>query len=522
MVTAQVVAVVAGALGSGVGLIWWQAAILAALAAAVTLLPVRGRILLDWASAAVRVRHSDPEAFAATKFRTDDGLDVGLCWTAGTVCTVIEMLAAPGSLTRLGRDEATDCPEVPLRVLAESLFQQGISLAGIDVIGHGRRVAPDSPVAGVYDDLIGPLAATADRTVWLVVRFEATAQPGAVRRRGGGRSGAARAVSVASQRIVRALAERGTESLILTAPAIAAVAETISGGAAFDEAGRSRAHVPVRDGCNTGYAIDPRVLGDRLADVWATRSRTTTVTVRLRPGSSSNEVRVAASCRFTTESVPRRSTLPGLVPTTREPAALRSHLPGAHPDLDSLTTFTTVTPRHLDTLTVPVAGCGQLIGSDATGRAVTVRVAGPEVRRVDVVGEPYLAQQVVLRAVAIGERIAVHSTDPESWRSLVGSVADPDRLTLVDRPAARGTAVTAVVFDGTEPVPLPDTVTAIVVREAPPVDAAPVSIVQPGLRGGRIILWSNGSRTELRLVTIAAETAYLGRPLGASVPLAVG
>ena len=105
------------------------------------------------------------------------------------------------------------------------------------------------------------------------------------------------------------------------------------------------------------------------------------------------------------ESVARRGDLEGARKAIsqlvgRDTEALRSHLPGAPAALDALTSFTVVDASRLDALAMPVAGCGQLIGSDAEGRGVAVRVVGPDIDVVNVVGELYLAQQVALRAIA--------------------------------------------------------------------------------------------------------------------------
>ncbi|MGW0042899.1 type VII secretion protein EccE [Rhodococcus sp. NPDC003348] len=520
VVTAQVVALAAGIVGSVAGLIWWQALLLAAAAAGVCLLPVQRRTLLDWARTLIRYRtRMRVTATETTDFIAPDGTVIGVCATAGTVCTVIEMQPVAGSVTRLGRDGVDEDHPLPLRTLTESLVQHDISLAGIDIVAHGRRTDPEATVASVYDELVGPLAATAHRTVWLVARFHATGDVAAVARRGGGGGGAVRVVAVAAQRIVRALQAAGSGSRILPASEIRTVRAAIAGD---DEPGRPAwTHVPVPNGHNTGYSIDPRALGTALlCSVWATRSLSTIVTVRLRPGPSPSEVRIAASCRLTTTELPERLRLPGLTPTIgREAEALRSHLPGAPASLDALTSFAVADAGRLDALTMPVAGCGQLIGSDAEGRGVAVRVVGPDIDVVNVVGELYLAQQVVLRAVATGARLAVLTTRPQFWRPFVSAVADPARLVLTDGAAPLAPEATAVVLDGVGPVPLPRSVTAIRVHESlTPTEGAAVSILQPGGHGNRIILWANGTRRDLTLVTIAAETAFLGRPATEPAP----
>ncbi|MFF0818532.1 type VII secretion protein EccE [Rhodococcus sp. NPDC003318] len=512
LVTAQGVAVAVAALACTAGLAWWQVAIPAVAVAALCLLPVRGRCLLDWTATLIGyLSNGTGDAGQSTDAPTPDGSVIGLRWEAGTVSTVIELLPDSGT-TRLGRDRVDGDHRVPLRELAESLRRHDIALAGIDVVAHGSRVDPGTAAGEVYRDLIGPLPAVARRTVWLAIRFDAASETEAVARRGGGRAGAARAVSVATQRIVNSLTVSGVRGRILSATDIDSVAAVIAGDPEHDTGARSWTHAPVHGGCNTGYSVDPRLLdAGMLAAVWSARSDATTVTVRLRPGPTSREVRVAASCRFNSAALPSRPDVPGLVPTIgRDRAALRSHLPGAPPKLDALTDFTTVEPGWLDATVVPAGGCGQLIGADAEGRAVAVRLAGD----VEVVGELYLAQQLVFRAVATGARVVVHSSRPHVWRSLVDAVAAPERLRVADREGWSGYGVTTIVVDGTDTL-RPDPSVTVIRLLASPADLSPTAsatVVQPGARGNRIILWANRIRSELTLVTTPGETAYLGRP----------
>jgi hypothetical protein len=358
------------------------------------------------------------------------------------------------------------------------------------------------------------------RTVWLAIRFDAAAQAESVDRRGGGSVGAARTVSVAANRIVRVLADHGLPARLLDAAEIDAAAAQIAGGTRAESAGRAWDRVPLPTACNTGFAVDPRVVdSDLLAALWARPSLGTTVTVRLRPGGSADTARVAVSCRLTTHTAPELPDLPGIVSMSgRHTEALASNLPGAPADLDSLTPFADFDRVRLDALNLPCSGCGQLLGSDDGGRGITTPVAGPQVPAVDVFGELYLVQQLVFRAVATGARVLIHSDRPRDWEALVESVAAPDRLALARDPARFDPAFTTVVFDGTEPRPLSGSSTSIRVSGFPPQPIDPdaaLTIVQPGARGDRITVHANGRRLDLTLVTIAQEAAFIGRPLPA-------
>jgi type VII secretion protein EccE len=430
VLTAQFVALAVAAIASVAGMVWWQALLVGAVPAAAMLVPVRRRRALDWIVTAVRYRRTDrsPEP-EITDSAASDGTVIGMVWNGGTVCSVIEVFPPRGGVTRLGRDDVVDDHPLPLVALAESLVQHDISLAGVDVVAHGRRVDPHSPPARVYDELVGPLPAIAARSVWLVVRFDAAAQARSVTLRGGGTDGAARALSVATRRIARTLAQLGTENRILPGAEIRHARGIVTADVTPRTAPREWSHVALPNGINTGYSLDPHLLSAGvLTDVWAVRTVATTVTVRIRPGGAT-AARIAASCRFTTAGEPDRPPIPGLAPTTgRDADALASHQPGCAPHLDSLTEFADVDTADLRHVSLSPGGCGQLVGADSDGRGVSVRAVGPDIERLDVIGEPYLAQQVLLRAVATGARIAVYSDRPQLWRQFVGSIGDTERL----------------------------------------------------------------------------------------------
>ncbi|MEX3646832.1 type VII secretion protein EccE, partial [Mycolicibacterium porcinum] len=78
------------------------------------------------------------------------------------------------------------------------------------------------------------------------------------------------------------------------------------------------------------------------------------------------------------------------------------------------------------------AGGGQVTGAGEQGGAVALPVFGPQIRRVEIVGTLHLAQQVVLRALALGARVLVHSRRPAFWRDMVEVVGRHDLLWVAD------------------------------------------------------------------------------------------
>lgn len=522
VVAAQILAVATCGLGLWAGLPLWAAAPLALVVGAATFLRIGGRAVVVWALTAGRyVVSRRRDIGRGTDFHCS-GETVGVRWIGGELLAVVELVPPTrGGWSRLDRDTC-DAPErVPLASLARCLEQNDVVLSGIDVVGHGRRSAAGTPAADVYDALIGPLPAAARRTVWVVVRFDPSANHASVARRGGGVDGAARTVAVAARRVVRTLADGGCPARILSAAEIESACARICRGIHPDTMSREWDHVPLAGAFDVGNAVDPRhVSRALLTSLWSVPSLATTVSVRLRPGRTGNDVRVGVSFRRTTHAAATPLTLPGLISaqgTHRD--SLLAHLPVSAAELDVLTPFGEIATERLDSLCLPATGCGQLVGSSADGSAVTARVSGPGITDVHIAGEHYLAQQVVFRAVATGARVLVLTDRPHTWTTLVDAVGAPTRLRLGAQSSWTETGFDTLVVDGV-PVPPPRAgVTTVHVRHEPgslPRSAPTVSIVQPGACGDHVVLTAGDRQFDLALVTVPSESAIIGRPVAAS------
>lgn len=447
-------------------------------------------------------------------FPQESGRPVGLRWDGTHVAAVVEVLPPPGGFTRLGRDSEDPANVLPLSALAACLCRHDVVLDAIDVVVHGRRVLDATPAGQVYAQLVGPLPAAAVRSVWIALRFDASACPDAVASRGGGSDGAARTVTAAAKRIVRALGDAGCPARPLTSPEIETASLKITHGADPDALERDWRSVPLLAGFNTGGALDPRKIERTTLDgIWAHPTLASTLTLRLRPGPFGS-VRLGGLVRFTTRTSagPVLSGLRSAGGWHRE--SLSATLPRAARGFEVLTELRSTTADALDDLRLPAAGCGQLIGSDAAGRAVAVRLTGHGVRSVYVAGELYLAQQIVFRAVAVGARVLLHTDRVSAWRPLLDGAAGPDRLRIAGEfPGDR--EFDTVVYDGVRPSTVPPHVSAIHVHSHPgqwPQERPTVAIVQPGAAGDRVAVTAGGQQSTLRLVTIAAETTHIGRP----------
>lgn len=498
----------------------WAAVVAAAVVGGALFTRVGGRFAVAWIGTVLGLIGTRRPTIGRTTDFHAASETVGLHWIAGQVVAVVELLPPSGHWTRVTRERVDSPDHLPVAALAACLNQHDVTLGGIDIVAHGSRAVTGTPAAEVYDNLVGPLPAVARRTVWVALRFDAAADGASVARRGGGEEGAARTVAVAARRVVRALGDAGYASRILPAADVESAAALICRGVHPDAMDQQWSHVPLQGLCNTGNAIDPRHLSrELLTAVWAHPGVGTTVTVRLRPAADKDSVLVGAAFRTTTRAVPSRGLRhPGLISMQgRHRDALVAQLPVSSPDLDHLTPLRATDPAHLDRLHLPVAGCGQLVGSDAQGHAVAIRLSGPGVRDVLVDGELYLAQQVVFRAVGTGARVLVHTDRPHAWTTLVEAIGAPKRLRLAHGSAWAETGFDTLVVDGPPAPPARPGVTTVHVQPtaAPASATAPtvdVSILQPGASGDRVILTTGGRSIDLALVTISSETAFLGRP----------
>ncbi|WP_416063698.1 type VII secretion protein EccE [Rhodococcus indonesiensis] len=493
----------------------------AALAAVAVVVPVRGRDAVDWwrewwrfRNRPIRTAPVIVDVAAAGDGPVGvcwDGSAVGVCWDGSAVVAVVELVPAGGDLTRLTRDRADPLRRLPLAAIAACLSRHDVELDGIDVVVHGSRVCDETAAGEAYGSLVGPLPAAATRTVWLALRFDALACPAAVARRGGGSEGAARAVRIAARRVVRALAEQRHAARILDAGEITRAVESVTGGADPLLLEEDRDAVRLPGGLSRAAVVEPgRLDRTTLTHLWSEPLSSATITVRLRPGTEPGTVRMGAVVRGTSRSPEPSRRMPGTRRLwSRELDGLLASTPTAAAGLEDLVPLRTVQLGDVDALTLPVTGCGQVIGADESGAAVSARVTGPGVRSVYVAGELYLAQQLVFRSVAIGARVAIHTDRASAWRPLLAA-AGPDRLRLGDD---RG--VDTIVYDGVVPATVPAGTTAIHVHADPdrwPRERPDVSILQPGAAGDRVVLTTGGRRMSLSLVSVGAEAAFIGRP----------
>ncbi|WP_063127913.1 type VII secretion protein EccE [Nocardia fusca] len=518
LLVAQVFALVAGTVTLVTGVNPWIALGVAVVVGCVPLVPLGRRVLLDWVGTWWNYRaHREYRIGDSSDFRGPDDRSLGLYWDESRVVAVVEVLPPRGGLTRIDRTAVHASHLLPMAELATCLAQHDILLSGIDIISHGHRSRSGTPAGAIYESLLGPLPATAYRTVWLAIGFDMVDCPGAANRRGGGDEGAARAVTIATQRIVRTLEDAGCGSRVLTASEIRAAVRQVLHEADARELTHRWRYAELGNSINIGAAIDPKQLGSEiLSQLWVAESRGTTVAVRLRPGSTADTVHVGAAWRSTLRELPEKTASKGMVSMNgRHRDGLLAHLPIGIPDVEDVVPTAEYPIDVLDALALPSSGCGQLIGSDDEGNGVALRLVGAGISSVYVAGELYLAQQLVFRALAVGERILVRTDRPQAWYQLIETIGNPERLMPAVEMHQSDAMFTATVVDGVL-APAPHAgITTIYVTGDPmgwPATKPDLSIQQPGAIGNRVVVRTATTQIPLNLVSIPREHTYIGEP----------
>ncbi|MFC9993684.1 type VII secretion protein EccE [Nocardia sp. NPDC127526] len=527
---------------------WWGSLIAGIVPALIGLLPVGGIpiglrigrwVAYRWRQA----RRGTLDEPTMVDVPLPEGGSYGLRWDGSLLTMMLRIDPPPDTLTLLRRGSLDTDQVLPLAEIASCLRQYDVELDSADVISTGTRTASTeavlsgyaatiAPLGRLYDEILGPLPAIAHRTVWLVLRLNPLANSKAVNNRGGGPEGALRAAIIATRRVANRLAARGITASVLTTSEMTAAMRELTRGIPVDdftETAKSLEHNGIH---LTTFQIDPELFNsDGLAKIWAVRSLATTVTVRLRPaksmspyaGADTENIEVDARVRYDTNHELDEAPILGLRELPRRQLwALADTLsfgaqevrPGGYRG----------PLEALSDISVPTAGCGQLIGADATGSGIAVPLIGNGSRRIDIISDLHLAQQVILRAIALGAGAVVHTARPGAWQGMIANVGATHALSLASSVthSSRGStmnaraphpAATVIVFDGVPATAPPGSATVVTVHETLPPDYQPdadVTIVQHPNAPHTVTVHTPATKTTAMLVTTPAEQHYLG------------
>ncbi len=263
--------------------------------------------------------------------------------------------------------------------------------------------------------------------------------------------------------------------------------------------------VEAHPGFLTSYYFSPEdITTSTLNQMWALRSDAVVQTISLtkKRGAGEGGVWVSALVRVNDPQVPTRPPTLYLnpLPGYQGPAAARSApLPRQ---------FDALPARPLDTtqLDLPVGSSGVLVGTTQRGDLLLMSLTDPDqATRIALhTGMPY-ACQLLVRAAAVGERIAIYTDQPNRWRQL-----EQPLIAVVDRRHPPEFVPSIIVSDraaGPPPAGLASTVITIgdAERNAPTPD---LSFTQ--MSASTVRITTGAFTTDVQIATFKAEQPFLG------------
>ena len=483
---------------------WWPAAVITGAVFALMVVTVYRRNLFGWVAALMRwrSRRRRTEQAAAAVDVTQGNIICGVRVDSDEAITMVRITGRAYTPTFLrGSTVSLTTNVLPLRVLTELLDQPGgLKLAGIDVVSSGHRVRRGTGYPPLYSTMLADRPAAGRRDTHLIVRLDLADSVGGLSYR----TSVGAAAAAATERIINALLQKRIRATALNAAELDAALEELSAGLADapeppapeedvdaeeplpamagaraggtsagrggsgGQAGRPAAEVGwrtvnARPGHLTTYYFSPDdITSAALQQMWALRAdhvvQVTSLSKqrRVQPDGG-GPVMVSAMVRTNDPQRPQQpptlylNTLPG----DQFDAALWA-APTARPRLR-------LPQRALgdpDELVIPIGPTGILVGAaqrDESRAPFAIQrddmimwaLTDPQrATRVVMDTSEFYVRQLLLRAAAVGERIAIFSNTPQRWAAL----SQPN-IAVVERRRAPEFVPTIVVNDrpGTPP-----------------------------------------------------------------------
>ena len=196
----------------------WIGVTLAVIIALTAVLTVRGRRLTGWIAVlfAWRRRHRQAPAVPsapAVGATVMPGDHVAVRWQGDHLISVIELIARPFTPTVIVNGEAFTDDVVDTR-LVEDLVSAHCPDLEADVVSAGYRVGKTAPanLVALYEQVVGPYPAPANRRTWIVLRADPDQTRKAALRRETGVAGLARYLVASTTRIADHLASNGIDA----------------------------------------------------------------------------------------------------------------------------------------------------------------------------------------------------------------------------------------------------------------------------------------------------------------------
>jgi type VII secretion protein EccE len=541
---------------------WWPLAVISVLGGVLLLVRVRRHNLATWVTARARWRRqrATAEVVGAAVDINHDGAVYGVRTAEHEAITVIEVDGRPYTPTFLRGSTMTLTNNVlPIRLLTDLMDQPGGLRLGIDVVSDGYRVRAGSGYPQLYVTLLADRGAAGQRSTYLVVRLDISASvQGLIYRRSVGSAAAAateRIVNELEQAGVRARALNGDEHDALVARLSLGLATTpprpatpLDGEDLDDEpaelvsasARHRRTTAPPRRtrpsakdlrtrpaaeiGWNsinttTGYVTSYYFSGDDITSdsfnqMWSLPADHIVHVLSLRKNRL-GAITTTALVRTTDPSQPDQPPTLYLnpLPGQQYRAALRA-APVSRPPLP----LPAGVLERPEDLRIPIGPTGILIGTalrDDTS-------AWPKIQRDDLImlaltdpqrptrivmdTSDFYVRQLMIRAAAAGERIAIYSHDPQKWLS----VSQPN-IAVVEPGRAAEFVPTIVVNDRAALAPTGLSSTVITLGTASPDTTTPdLLFEQTSHTNVQITAINRQKPYEIGIVAFRAEQTWTG------------
>jgi type VII secretion protein EccE len=495
---------------------------------------VHRRNVVGWVAALLRWRSARSGITAAAAVDVAHGdISCGVRADEYEAVTMVRVAGRAYTPTFLrGSTVSTTTNLLPLALLVDLLDQPGsLRLAGIDVVSAGARVRNTTGYPPLYSTLLADRPAAGRRTTALIVRLDLRESVRGLTYR----TSIGAAAAAATERILNALAQEGIRATALSAAELdEALAELGAGlvtapsppepdepaqdepalvgvptrpGSTGSRPDRVRLHwreVAAQRGHLTSYYFSPEdITTATLNQLWALRSDDVVVAVsiakqRRTHADGGGPVTVSALVRTNDPQRPEQpptlflNTLPGdqfaaalwPAPTARPPLSLPSRI------LDDAAE-----------LQLPIGPTGVLVGAalrDAPNALppqqrddlVMWALTDPQqATRIVMDTSDYYVRQLLVRAVAVGESVAIYSDQPQRWTTLT-----QPNIAVVDR---RG---------------IPDFVPTIVVNDrptAPPSAGLSATVITLGRDSGGLTPDLRFVQTSESTVRVSSRTANL-------------